>query len=109
VTCSAAAVCAAVFRLPLLSNLRLPLLSNLRLPRALSMFAKWLLSVESRLTVPVTLVVDVPTCVTGTGFVLVFWTSTFWNGVVAAWTSCSRNTVAALCLLEQRTEAVGGP
>ena len=44
-------------------------------------------------TVPLTLVVDVPTCVTGIGFVLVFWTTTFWNGVVAALTTCSRNTV----------------
>ena len=62
---------------------KLPLLSNLRLPSVLSMFARCPLSVESRLTVfplessftvlalvsmptvPVTVVVDVPTCVTG--------------------------------------------
>src|SRR6266487_3898837 len=90
---------------------RFPLLSNLRLPRSLSMFARCPLSVESRLTVfplgssltvflfesmptvPLALVVDVPTCVTGTGLVLVFWTTTCWKGVVAAWAICSRNTV----------------
>ena len=43
-------------------------------------------------TVPVTLVVDVPTCVTGTGFVLVFAMMTCSNGV-AALAICSRNTV----------------
>src|ERR1700749_4854900 len=90
---------------------RFPLLSNLRLPRSLSMLARCPLSVASRSTVfplessltvfllgsmptvPLTLVVEVPTCVTGIGLVLVFVTTTFWNGVVAALTTCSRNTV----------------